>query len=320
MNSAISSTATVSSAPRISDMIAPRRVPPESGWRSIAYRLSCGTINPGESPREKHYRELRNRIRRHIRKHYVITVLSGKGGVGKTTLAACIGGIFSECRSENVVAIDAVPGFGTLAGRIDENPPGDYAAVLDDADIQGYADIREYLGQNAVGLDVLAGNRSSEQPRPLKPAMFDGVLSRLRRTHSISVVDTADDLEHASMKAVLDASDTLVFVSGLTADTSLPVTRAVESVRSMGYHDLLSRSMVILNNDRDRDHEDARRYLIERFSHSGATVECMPYDAHLAEGGIIDTSRHLGKQARLRLFEIAAALADKYVPDSDRIR
>lgn len=320
MNSVIRSSDAASAALRISDMVTARRLPPESGWRNIVYRLSSGAINPGESSSEKHYRELRNRIRRHIRKHYVITVLSGKGGVGKTTLAACIGGVFSECRSENVVAIDAVPGFGTLAGRIDETPPGDYTAVLDDADIQGYADIREYLGQNAVGLDVLAGNRSSDQPRPLNPAMFEGVLSRLRRTHSISMVDTADDLEHESMKAVLDASDTLVFISGLTADTSLPVTRAIELVRSLGYHDLVSRSMVILNNDRNRDHEDARRYLVERFSHLGATVEYMPYDAHLAEGGIIDTSRHLGKQARLRVFEIAAALADKYVPDSDRIR
>lgn len=319
MNSTVRSTDAVSMPLRISDMVAPRRIPPDSGWRNMVYRLSSGTINPGESLPEKRYRELRDRIRRHIRKHHVITVLSGKGGVGKTTLTACIGGIFSECRSENVVAIDAVPGFGTLAGRIDENPPGDYTAVLNDTDIQGYADIREYLGQNSVGLDVLAGNRTSDQPRPLEPPMFEGVLSRLRRTHSISVVDTANDLEHPSMKAVLDSSDTLVFISGLTADTSQPVTRAIDLLRSMGYHDLVSRSMVILNNTRSSDAGEARSYLVERFSQSGATVEYMPYDEHLADGGIVDTSRYLSKQARLRLFEITAALADKYLPDSDRI-
>lgn len=318
MSSAIHPTDAVSAPLRISDMVTPRRIPPESGWRNIVYRLSSGTLNPGESNSDKQYRELRDRIRRHIRKHYVVTVLSGKGGVGKTTLTTCIGGVFSECRSENVVAIDAVPGFGTLAGRIDETPPGDYSAVLDDTDIQGYADIREYLGQNNCGLDVLAGNRSSDQPRPLDPAMFDGVLSRLRRTHSIIVVDTADDLEHASMKAVLDSSDCLVFVSGLTPDSSLPVTRSIDLLRSMGYHDLVARSMVVLNNNRNRDDDDARRLLVERFSQSGPSVEYMPYDGHLAEGGIIDTSLHLGKRARLRLFQITAALADKYVPDSDR--
>lgn len=310
----------VSSTLRISDMVSPRKIPPGSGWRKSVYTVSFKTVNPGESPAERHYRELRDRIRRHIRKQYVVAVVSGKGGVGKTTVTACLGGVFRECRSDNVVAIDAAPGFGTLAGRIDEAPPGDYAAVLNDSDVQGYADIREYLGQNAVGLDVLAGNRTSDEPRPLVPAMFTGVLSRLRRTHNVILIDTSDDLEHPVMDAVLGSCDTLVFVSGLTADTSLPVTRAIDLLRSMGHHELVARSMVILNDSRNGYEEDVRSYLSERFSQSGATVEFMPYDPHLAAGGIIDTQNELRKKTRLRLFEIAAAVADKYVPDTDRPR
>jgi len=310
----------VSGTLRISDMVAPRKIPPGSGWRKLLYNVSFKTVNLGESPAERHYRELRERIRRHIRKQYVIGFVSGKGGVGKTTMTASIGAIFRECRPENVVAIDAAPGFGTLAGRIDESPPGDYSAVLNDTDVQGYADIREHLGQNQIGLDVLAGNRASDQPRPLVPAMFTGVLSRLRRTHNVILVDTADDLEHPVMKAVFDACDTLVFVSGLTADTSLPVTRGIDLLRSMGYHELVSRSLVILNDSRNNYDPDARAYLTERFSQSGATVEFMPYDKHLAKGGIIDAQHELHKKTRLRLFEITAALADKYIPDADRPR
>lgn len=313
-------TESVSGTLRISDMVAPRKIPPGSGWRKLVHSISGKTLNPGESPAERHYRELRERIRRHIRKQYVIAFVSGKGGVGKTTMTACVGGVFRECRPENVVAIDAAPGFGTLAGRIDEAPPGDYAAVLNDADVQGYADIREHLGQNNIGLDVLAGNRASDQPRPLLPVMFGGVLSRLRRTHNIILVDTSDDLEHPVMRAVLDSCDTVVFVSGLTADTSLPVTRSIDLLRSMGYHELVSRSMVIINDSRNGYQKEARDYLTERFSHSGATVEFMPYDPHLAKGGIIDTPHELQKKTRLRLFEITAALADKYIPDADRPR
>jgi MinD-like ATPase involved in chromosome partitioning or flagellar assembly len=310
----------VSGTLRISDLVAPRKIPPGSGWRKLVHTISFTTVNPGESPAERHYRELRERIRRHVRKQYVIAFVSGKGGVGKTTMTACIGGIFRECRPENVVAIDAAPGFGTLAGRIDESPPGDYAAVLNDTDVQGYADIREHLGQNMIGLDVLAGNRASDQPRPLVAAMFNGVLSRLRRTHNVILVDTSDDLEHPVMKAVLDSSDTLVFVSGLTADTSLPVTRAIDLLRSMGYHELVSRSMVILNDSRDAYDKAAVEYLTQRFSQTGAVVEFMPFDRHLADGGIIDTATELHRKTRLRLFEITAALADKYVPDADRPR
>lgn len=310
----------VSGTLRISDMVTPRKIPPGSGWRRIVYNLSFRAINPGESPAERRYRELRERIRRHIRKQYVIAVVSGKGGVGKTTMTACIGGVFRECRPDNVVAVDAAPGFGTLAGRIDEAPPGDYAAVLNDTDVHGYADIREHLGQNSIGLDVLAGNRVSDQPRPLVSAMFNGVLARLRRTHNIIMVDTSDDLEHPVMKAVLDSSDALVFVSGLTADTSLPVTRSIDLLRSMGYHDLVSRSTVIMNDSRNGYDKGARDYLTERFAQCGATVEFMPFDPHLAKGGIIDTAHELHSKTRLRVFEIAASLADKYVPDADRPR
>ncbi len=303
---------------RAADMITPRKIPPGSGWRKAVYNASFKSINPGESPSERHYRELRERIRRHIRKQFVIGVVSGKGGVGKTTMTTCIGGVFRECRPENVVAIDAAPGFGTLAGRIDDAPPGDYSAVLNDTDVQGYADIREHLGQNSIGLDVLAGNRVSDQPRPLVPSMFNGVLSRLRRTHNIIIVDTADDLEHPVMKAVFDACDSLVLVSGLTADTSLPVSRSIDLLRSMGYHELVSRSTVVLNDSRNRHDKEAVAYLTERFRQSGATVEYMPYDPHLANGGIVDIQHELNKRTRLRLFEITAGLMDKYTPDADR--
>lgn len=308
----------VSGKVRIADLVAPRKIPPGTGWRKLVHQVSFKTINPGESPAERHERGLRERIRRHIRRQYVIGVVSGKGGVGKTTMAACIGAVFRECRPDHVVAVDAVPGFGTLAGRIDEAAPGDYTAVLDDVDMQSYADIREHLGQNAVGLDVLAGDRHSDQARPLTPAMFDGVLARLRRTHTVIVADTADDFDHPSMGAVLSACDTVVFVAGLTPDTSSPITRAIDLLRAMGHHDLVSRSVVVLNDSRDARDEEARAYLTERFRQCGADVEFMPFDAHLAKGGIIDTVNELGAASRIRLLEIAAGLADKFSPDTDR--
>jgi len=308
----------VADSMRIGDLAAPRKIPPGSGWRRFVYRATFKLINPGESPRERHYRELRGRIRRHIRRQYVITLVTGKGGVGSTTMAASLGGVMRECRTENVIAIDAVPGFGTLADRIDESPAGDYTAVLNDTDVQGYSDVREHLGQNDVGLDVLAGNRTSDQPRPLVASMFTGVLSRLRRTHNVILVDTAPDLEHPVMKAVLESTDTLVFVSGITADESRPVLRTIDYLGSQGYHELVSNSTVIINHHTEAVDKAAVAYLREKFAKTGATVEVMPFDPHLAKGGIIETATELTKPARLRLFEIAATIADKYVPETER--
>lgn len=302
---------------RISDMVERAKIPPASGWRKSVYRLSLSRINFGESPAERRYRQLSERIRRHIRRKYVIGVVSGKGGVGTTTMTTCIGSVFRECRPDNVVAVDAVPGFGTLASRIEHNSHSGYRRLLTDTDIQGYTDIRQYLGQNDLGLDVLAGDILHDQPPVLLPSMFTAAFARLRRSHTVLVVDTGDDLAHPVSRSVLDFCDTLLFVSGLTPDTSLPVSRTIDILRAMGYHDLVSRSTLILNNRGRAYDSGARQYLTRGYEESGLTVEFMPYDRHLARGGIVDTRYGLHKKTRLRLFEISAAIADKYSVDAD---
>ena len=75
--------------------------------------------------------------------------------------------------------------------------------------------------------------------------------------------------------------------------------------------------MIINHTDAITD-RDALAYLTERFTKVGAIVEVMPFDSHLAKGGIIDTVHELKKKSRLRLFEITAGFADKYIPDAER--
>lgn len=303
----------------IPDETIPSKILPVSGWRKLTYVASFRHFNPGESRIERHYRDLRDQIVRHTRSRFVIGVVSGKGGVGKTTMTACIGAAFRESRSEHVVAIDAAPGFGTLAARIDAAPPDGYTEILNKVAVHGYTDIREHLGENSIGLEVLAGNPTSDQPRPLVPMMLSGVLSSLGRTHQVIVIDTADNLEHPVMRAVFDACDSLVFVSGLTRDTSLPVARSIDLLRSMGYQGLVSRSMVILNDSRNHYNPDTRRYLTDLFTESEMNVEFMPYDPHLARGAIIDIQHRLRKKNRLRLFEITASLATQHHGRADQL-
>lgn len=291
---------------------APLTVAPASGWRKLVYTASFRGINPGESPIDRHARELRGQVRQQLRKHFVIGVLSGKGGVGKTTLTASIGGMFREHRPDNVVAIDAAPGFGTLAARIDPAAPDGYPDIINRTEVRGYTDIRGHLGENGIGLDVLAGNPTSDQPRPLVSVMLREVLARLERTHQIILIDTADNLEHPVMKSVLDACDALVFVSGLTRDTSLPVARSIDLLHSMDYHELVSRSTVVLNDSRNHYDPRARSYLTDLFTESEIGVGYLPYDPHLAEGGIIDTPGKLRGETRFRLLQITAALTEQH--------
>ena len=109
------------------------------------------------------------KVRSLLRGRYKIGVL-GKGGTGKTTIAACVGSIFAELRQEDrVVAIDADTAFGKLGSRIDPNVAGSYWELAADQYLDSFADMRTRVGNNTSGLFVLAGESSTARRRVLDP-------------------------------------------------------------------------------------------------------------------------------------------------------
>ena len=146
-----------------------KKVPPRKGWRRVIYRGTFGLINLGPSPDEQRLADLENKIRSLLRGHYKIGVF-GKGGVGKTTVAASVGSIFAELRQDDrVVAIDADTAFGKLGSRIDPNAAGSYWELAADEHLDTFADVRSRVGNNSAGLFVLAGESSTARRRVLDP-------------------------------------------------------------------------------------------------------------------------------------------------------
>ena len=87
-------------------------VPPH-GWRRWVHWWTGGLPSPGPGGDELARRALRHRIRRPLLDTHRIAVTSIKGGVGKTTVAACLGLVLAEHRGDRVVALDANPDAGT---------------------------------------------------------------------------------------------------------------------------------------------------------------------------------------------------------------
>ena len=77
-------------------------------------------------------------------------------GVGKTTVAACVGSIFADLRQDDrVVAIDADTAFGKLGARVDPHAVGSYWDLAADEHFDTFADVRSRVGNNIAGLFVL---------------------------------------------------------------------------------------------------------------------------------------------------------------------
>ena len=302
---------------RTSELVPTKKTPPRKGWRRIIYRGTLGLVNLGPSPDEQRLTDLENKIRSLLRGHYKIGVF-GKGGVGKTTVAASVGSIFAELRQDDrVVAIDADTAFGKLGSRIDPNAAGSYWELAADEHLDTFADVRSRVGNNAAGLFVLAGESSTARRRVLDPAIYREATGRLDRHFTISIVDCGSTVDSAIAQEVLRDLDALIVVSSPWVDGASAAGQTMEWLANRGYTGLLHRTVVVLNDSDGHADKRTRSILVQQFASRGQVVVEVPFDSHLRPGGVIDVSSEMSPMTRRRFVEITAAIGEHFASTTD---
>jgi MinD-like ATPase involved in chromosome partitioning or flagellar assembly len=297
---------------RTSELVPTRKVPPGRGWRRLVYNATFKLVNLGQSPGELRRTHLEAKIRTLLRGHYKIGVL-GKGGVGKTTVAAAVGSIFADLRQDDrVVAIDADTAFGKLGARVDPHAVGSYWDVVADQHLDTFADMRSRVGNNATGLFVLAGESATARRRVLDPATYREAVSQLDRHFTISIVDCGASLDAPVTQEVLRDLDALIVVSSPWVDGASAAAQTLEWLASHELADLLHRSVVVLNDSDGHADKRTRTILTQQFASRGQVVIELPFDPHLRPGGVIDIANEMNPKTRQRFYEIAAAIADHF--------
>jgi MinD-like ATPase involved in chromosome partitioning or flagellar assembly len=305
---------------RSSELVSTRKTPPERGWRYFVLRATGGLINLGQSPDERRQDELEAKVCSLLRGHYKIGVL-GKGGTGKTTIAASVGSVFAKLRTDDrVVAVDADTSFGKLGSRIDPKASGSYWELAADRQLFTFADVRARVGSNAAGLFVLAGEQATARRRVLEPAIYRDATSRLDNHFTMSIIDCGSTMDSSVTQAVLSDVDALIVVSSPWLDGASSAGQILEWLGNYGYTGLLHRTVVVLNNSDGHAEKRSRQVLVERFSSHGQKVIELPYDDHLRPGGVIDVYNELGALTQRRLLEIAATIAEHFASTTDAPR
>ena len=302
---------------RTSELVPTKKMPPRKGWRRFIYRGTLGLLNLGPSPDEQRLADLENKIRSLLRGHYKIGVF-GKGGVGKTTVAASVGSIFAELRQDDrVVAIDADTAFGKLGSRIDPNAAGSYWELAADEHLDTFADVRSRVGNNSAGLFVLAGESSTARRRVLDPAIYREATARLDRHFTISIVDCGSTMDSAIAQEVLRDLDALIVVSSPWVDGASAAGQTMEWLANRGYTGLLHRTVVVLNDSDGHADKRTRSILVQQFASRGQVVVEVPFDSHLRPGGVIDVSSEMSPMTKRRFIEITAAIAEHFASTTD---
>ena len=134
-------------------------------------------------------------------------VTSGKGGVGKTTVTACIGRIFASM-GERTVALDADLGLNNL----DVLLGADSRIVYDVVDVaEGKCRMRQALIRDTdePELYILPGAHSYDKSA-IDPQSMREIVSRLSRSFDIVLVDCPAGIEAGFRRAVSSCDEAIL--------------------------------------------------------------------------------------------------------------
>lgn len=291
---------------------------PDRGWRRALRLATFGLIDLGPSPAQRREAQFVQAIQARLYGNYKVGVL-GKGGVGKTSVAASVGSLFAELRrQDHVVAIDADTAFGRLGSRIDPASTGSFWELTADQNLRSFDDVVARLGRNAAGLHVLGGEPASGPRRVLDPAIYREATRRLDRHFTISVIDCGSTMDAPLTQEVLRDLDALIVVSSPWADGASAAARTLEWLADHGLTTLLTNSLVVLNDSDGHADKRSRALLAREFVDHGRPVIEVPFDPHLRPGGVIDVNGEMAPATRRKFLEVTATIAGYFARRPDR--
>jgi MinD-like ATPase involved in chromosome partitioning or flagellar assembly len=276
----------------------------------VLYAATGGLLNPGPGPAELTRREQVRRIRRPLGSAHQIAVSSINGGVGKTTVAACVGLVLAEHRGDRIVALDASPNPGTLADRL----TGDVSMTVRDmvghvGSLRSLADVARYTSL-AGRLQVLASDQDPAMTESFDRAEYERVCTVLRRFYNVVITDSGSGLVHSAIAGTLALADSLVIVGSPAADGASRADKTLDWLIVRGHAEQVADAVLVLTCDRAGRHIDTARVRRHFEGRCRAVVE-VPFDPHLAAGALIDIDR-LRPATHDAFRALAAHLADRF--------
>ena len=300
-----------SAADLTDDMIVRRRDDrPEEGWRLALLQATGGLFNPGPSEAELERRSLLHRLRHPLIESHRIAVTSMKGGVGKTTVATCLGLMLAENRGDRAIVLDANPDAGTLADRLTGESAVTVRELLRDLDrIQSWADVSRYTSL-AGRLQVLASEQDPASSDAFNRMEYERICLLLARFFNIVITDSGTGLVHSAMEGTLNLADSVIIVGAPTVDGASRASKTLDWLLAHGHAALAEDAVVVLSCDRSSTDVDLERIRDHFTARCRAVVE-IPHDPHLATGGRVQLAR-LRRPTSDAFLQLAALIADRF--------
>ncbi|MFF8714306.1 MinD/ParA family protein [Streptomyces sp. NPDC015184] len=230
-----------------------------------------------------------------------IAVTSIRGGAGKSTVAALLGTTYAHYRQDPVLLVEADPALGSLPLRLGAETlrwtTGDLAGIIEPQ--MSLLDITGYLVQLPGNAWLLPGSQG-QIGAMLDSRAYERVMVSLRRYFGVTVVD-CETLPAEVARVALSAAQARVLAAPATLEGVTSTYAVLQWMQSLPRH-VIAGTVVVLSElvpHPGLDLDEAAKKL----EATGASVQVLPYDRHLAAGGEIRTEllAHATREAATRL-------------------
>ena len=140
----------------------------------------------------------------------VITLFSCKGGVGKTTTALNLAGIYSLMQKK-VLIIDLDLNSGGIAASLNVDVNKSIYNIVDDISNNRYQEIGEYICKYNEQIDVLAAPKDPRLSMKVDSKYINLIVRSAIYKYDVILIDTSHNLS-SILLAALDISDNTLFM------------------------------------------------------------------------------------------------------------
>jgi pilus assembly protein CpaE len=152
----------------------------------------------------------------------MITVISPKGGSGKTMLAANLSVALARIGAGSVVLVDLDLQFGDVPTALLLSPEYTMFDLAYAADEVDSTTVKVFLTAHSSGLYVLAAPHTPAEAERISLETVEQVIGLLRRSFDVVVVDTGAGVDEFALKAIEMADDVIALCSmDVASSTSL---------------------------------------------------------------------------------------------------
>jgi septum site-determining protein MinD len=241
----------------------------------------------------------------------VISVISGKGGVGKTTIAANLGVALAK-RGLKVLLIDADIAMANTSLLLNmQNSPITLHDVL-----LGEASVQDAIYDGPAGLKFMPSGLSLENYRRVDSERLQSIIDAVRAQFDFIILDCAAGIEK-NVLAAISASDEVLLVAMPTSPSIADVLKAKITAQRLGAKPIGT----ILNFVRDEKGEVQKDEIMKILELP--VLGSVPYDdevrrSFMQENMMPFILRSPSCPAAIALQKIAARLAGLPMPQEEK--